>query len=223
MDETGNSAVTAGKTTSDPESRRGNGRVTKKSSSRTCTVLSVPSKYAESDLLVNCFGLYSILTTPSCFPFARWCAMAKLFKNRSDNDIKNKWYSMSRKQKRISEQLLNEFAPVAASRADVSVAKTPNEFAPMAASRADVYVAKTFNKFAPMAASRDEVSVAKTLNGFASMAASRDDVSVAKTPSSSSDSEPSPLQTWSGTPMPPIPVKSGSTPDIGTGQNFASV
>jgi hypothetical protein len=39
--------------------------------------------------------------------------MAKLFKNRSDNDIKNKWYSMMRKQKRISDQLLIEFAPMA--------------------------------------------------------------------------------------------------------------
>jgi hypothetical protein len=35
----------------------------------------------------------------------------KAFQNRSDNDIKNKWYSMMRKQKRISDQLLNEFAP----------------------------------------------------------------------------------------------------------------
>jgi hypothetical protein len=51
--------------------------------------------------------------------------MAKLFKNRSDNDIKNKWYSMMRKQKRISDQLLNEFAPmVASSGDDTSVTKT---------------------------------------------------------------------------------------------------
>jgi hypothetical protein len=50
--------------------------------------------------------------------------MAKLFKNRSDNDIKNKWYSMMRKQKRISDHLLNEFAPMDTSRADTSVTKT---------------------------------------------------------------------------------------------------
>jgi hypothetical protein len=49
--------------------------------------------------------------------------MAKLFKNRSDNDIKNKWYSMMRKQKRISDQLLNEFAPMATGRTDTPVTK----------------------------------------------------------------------------------------------------
>jgi hypothetical protein len=50
--------------------------------------------------------------------------MAKLFKNRSDNDIKNKWYSMMRKQKRISDQLLNEFAPMGTGRTDTPVTKT---------------------------------------------------------------------------------------------------
>jgi hypothetical protein len=50
--------------------------------------------------------------------------MAKLFKNRSDNDIKNKWYSMMRKQKRISDQLLNEFAPMATALTDTPVTKT---------------------------------------------------------------------------------------------------
>jgi hypothetical protein len=43
--------------------------------------------------------------------------MAKLFKNRSDNDIKNKWYSMARKSKRIREQLFHEMLPVSASSA----------------------------------------------------------------------------------------------------------
>ena len=52
--------------------------------------------------------------------------MAKLFKNRTDNDIKNKWYSMTRKQKRISDQLLNEFAPMATrtGRTDTTVTNT---------------------------------------------------------------------------------------------------
>jgi hypothetical protein len=50
--------------------------------------------------------------------------MAKLFKNRSDNDIKNKWYSMMRKQKRISDQLLNEFSTMDTGHADTSVTKT---------------------------------------------------------------------------------------------------
>jgi hypothetical protein len=50
--------------------------------------------------------------------------MAKLFKNRSDNDIKNKWYSMMRKQKRISDQLLNEFAPMATPLTDTPVMTT---------------------------------------------------------------------------------------------------
>jgi len=31
--------------------------------------------------------------------------MAKLFKNRTDNDIKNKWYSMSRSEQRMSAKL----------------------------------------------------------------------------------------------------------------------
>jgi hypothetical protein len=52
--------------------------------------------------------------TTRCFLVIRWCV--RLFKNRSDNDIKNKWYSMMRKQKRISDQLLNEFAPMATGR-----------------------------------------------------------------------------------------------------------
>jgi len=34
--------------------------------------------------------------------------MAKLFKTRSDNDIKNKWYSMKRTQKRIEDKFLRE-------------------------------------------------------------------------------------------------------------------
>lgn len=50
--------------------------------------------------------------------------MAKLFKNRSDNDIKNKWYSMMRKQKRISDHLLNEFSSMATARAETSVTQT---------------------------------------------------------------------------------------------------
>ncbi|KAL7555555.1 hypothetical protein ACA910_013033 [Epithemia clementina (nom. ined.)] len=35
----------------------------------------------------------------------KWCAMAKMLPNRAENDIKNKWYSMMRKQKRCEEKL----------------------------------------------------------------------------------------------------------------------
>jgi hypothetical protein len=52
--------------------------------------------------------------------------MAKLFKNRSDNDIKNKWYSMTRKHKRINDQLLNEFTTMATGRTDTHVTTTPS-------------------------------------------------------------------------------------------------
>jgi Myb-like DNA-binding domain len=34
-----------------------------------------------------------------------WASMAKLFGTRTDNDIKNKWYSMVRKQRRVSQRL----------------------------------------------------------------------------------------------------------------------
>lgn len=34
--------------------------------------------------------------------------MAKLFKNRTDNDIKNKWYAMHRKEKRIENKFRRE-------------------------------------------------------------------------------------------------------------------
>lgn len=34
--------------------------------------------------------------------------MAKLFKNRTDNDIKNKWYAMQRKEKRIENKFRQE-------------------------------------------------------------------------------------------------------------------
>ncbi|CAB9502394.1 Myb-related protein A [Seminavis robusta] len=35
----------------------------------------------------------------------KWSCMAKLMKNRTDNDIKNKWYSMMRKEKKAQEKL----------------------------------------------------------------------------------------------------------------------
>lgn len=38
----------------------------------------------------------------SCF--CRWCTMAKLMKNRAENDIKNKWYSMVRKEQRLQSK-----------------------------------------------------------------------------------------------------------------------
>jgi len=40
--------------------------------------------------------------------------MSKLLKNRSDNDIKNKWYSMARKQQRLNEKLQGELQPIIA-------------------------------------------------------------------------------------------------------------
>lgn len=39
-------------------------------------------------------------------PFdSSWASMAKLFGTRTDNDIKNKWYSMVRKKRRVSQTL----------------------------------------------------------------------------------------------------------------------
>jgi len=37
--------------------------------------------------------------------------MSKLLKNRSDNDIKNKWYSMARKRKRLNDKLQQAIFP----------------------------------------------------------------------------------------------------------------
>lgn len=35
--------------------------------------------------------------------------MSKCLSNRSENDIKNKWYSMQRKQKRLMEKIKDEY------------------------------------------------------------------------------------------------------------------
>jgi Myb-like DNA-binding domain len=47
--------------------------------------------------------------------FCRWCTMAKMMKNRSENDVKNKWYSMKRKDQRlkIKSMVTNESADAA--------------------------------------------------------------------------------------------------------------
>lgn len=46
--------------------------------------------------------------TVHSFSTSRWCAMSKLLNNRTDNDIKNKWYSMERKNKRENELRLQQ-------------------------------------------------------------------------------------------------------------------
>lgn len=53
----------------------------------------------------------------------KWSAMAKIITNRTDNDLKNKWHSMQRKQKRIEEKFRAELA-IQLKRGDES-AKSP--------------------------------------------------------------------------------------------------
>ena len=57
-------------------------------------------------MVVDAF-LWSLfyLMLVSSMHFCRWSCMAKLMKNRTDNDIKNKWYSMMRKEKKALEKL----------------------------------------------------------------------------------------------------------------------